>query len=93
MAKPKKRKRQLELAVQDPRPVPAADAPTRVEDAPTVRRPVAGRPSLTAAGTVSPLVSFRVSSGLREAALRRAAAEGRTVSDVARDALERYLRR
>ena len=93
MAKAKKRKRLLDQAAEDPRSVPAADAVISVEDAPTARRAVAGRPSLTAAGKISPLVSFRVSSQLREAALRRAAAEGRTVSDLARDALERYLRR
>lgn len=50
-----------------------------------------GRPSLTAPGAHSPHVSFRVSEHLRDAAEKRAAAEGKRVSQLAREALERYL--
>lgn len=50
-----------------------------------------GRPSLTGAGQRSPAVSFRVSTRTRELAEQRAAAEGKTVSQIAREALERYI--
>ena len=49
-----------------------------------------GRPSLDGNGT-SPRVSFRVPSGLYKAAAQRAIEEERTVSAVAREALESYL--
>ncbi len=49
-----------------------------------------GRPSLSG-GQNSPQVTFRVPSQLRAKADLRAAREGRTVSEIARDALERYL--
>lgn len=52
----------------------------------------AGRPSLGAAGVHSPRVSFRVPEQVRRRAEERAAQEGRSVSEVAREALERYLR-
>lgn len=48
-----------------------------------------GRPPLDA-GT-SPQVTFRLPEGLRRAADERAAREGKTVSEVAREALERHL--
>ncbi len=41
---------------------------------------------------VSPRVSFRISSRLYEAARERAAREGRSLSDLMRDAVERYVR-
>lgn len=50
-----------------------------------------GRPSLTGAGQRSPAVSFRVSIRTRQLAEQRAAAEGKTVSQIAREALERYI--
>lgn len=50
-----------------------------------------GRPSLSSPGERSPQVSFRVPAKIRAAAVRRAEREGKTVSEVARDALERYL--
>lgn len=50
-----------------------------------------GRPSLTSPGERSPQVSFRVPVKIRAAAVRRAEREGKTVSEVARDALERDL--
>ena len=53
-------------------------------------RPVhVGRPSLDSG--VSPRVSFRASRKLYEAARERAAQEGRSVSELARDAVERYV--
>ncbi len=52
-------------------------------------RPV-GRPSLDGNGT-SPRVSFRVPRELYDAAAERAIAEETTVSEIAREALEKYL--
>jgi predicted HicB family RNase H-like nuclease len=49
-----------------------------------------GRPSLGQAGQ-SPRVSFRASPKLFKAAWKRADAEGRSLSSLAREALERYL--
>jgi hypothetical protein len=53
------------------------------------KRPV-GRPSLDGSGT-SPRVSFRVPRELYDAAAERAIEEERTVSALAREALEKYL--
>jgi hypothetical protein len=39
----------------------------------------------------SPHITFRLTEAARDKAVERAAADGRTVSDLARDALERYL--
>jgi hypothetical protein len=55
----------------------------------TRKRPV-GRPSLDGSGT-SPRVEFRVPRGLYAAAAERAIEEERTVSAIAREALEKYL--
>ena len=55
------------------------------------RNLVPGRKSLTGAGVHSPRVQFRVPEALRAAAERRAAEEGVSVSELAREALERYL--
>ena len=52
----------------------------------------AGRPSLTGQSEESPQVSFRVSQAVREKAQREAAKQGTTVSALAREALESYLR-
>src|SRR6058998_2228187 len=49
-----------------------------------------GRPSLGAAGE-SPRVSFRAPPKLYKAAWKRADKEGRSLSSLAREALERYL--
>jgi predicted HicB family RNase H-like nuclease len=49
-----------------------------------------GRPSLSEAGR-SPRVSFRVPMDLYSAAWKRADKEGRSLSSLAREALERYL--
>lgn len=79
----------VDLDVEDVR-----DSQGRRIDAEYVDRVVAravGRPSLTGVGRRSPHVSFRVSESTRAAAEARAAAEGKTVSQVAREALERYV--
>ncbi|TCK25220.1 ribbon-helix-helix protein, CopG family [Pseudonocardia endophytica] len=51
-----------------------------------------GRPALGEVGRHSPRVSFRVPEQVRRQAEQRAVTEGRSVSEIARDALERYLR-
>jgi hypothetical protein len=48
-----------------------------------------GRPSL--AEGESPRISYRVAPALFDRAKKRAKAEGRTVSEVAREALQRYV--
>lgn len=50
-----------------------------------------GRPSLTGDSGHSPRVSFRLSDETRARAERVAQAEGKSVSQLAREALERYL--
>lgn len=59
------------------------------EEALQIARP--GRPPLGAIGQASPRVSFRVPEQTRRRAEQRARVEGRSVSEVAREALERYL--
>ena len=53
-------------------------------------REVVGRPSLSGRGT-SPRVSFRISPELADALERKAAEEEKTVSEVAREAIARYV--
>ena len=55
------------------------------------RRRRVGRPSLGGHGA-SPRVSFRTTPELYRAAQRRAKQEGRTVSDLAREAVARYVK-
>jgi hypothetical protein len=55
-----------------------------------VERRHVGRPSLSTEGR-SPRVSCRVPMDLYEAAWKRADKEGRSLSSLAREALERYL--
>ncbi len=50
-----------------------------------------GRPSLSGAPSRSPQIAFRVPAERRERAARVAAAEGKTVSQLAREALEQRL--
>jgi predicted DNA-binding protein len=50
-----------------------------------------GRPSLAGGPSHSPQVSFRAPAELRVRAEERAAREGKTVSQLAREALERLL--
>lgn len=54
------------------------------------RRLPVGRPSLNGNG-ISPRVSFRIPAELYEAVQMRANKERRTVSDITREALEKYL--
>jgi|SRR5215831_9048821 len=54
-------------------------------------RRAAGRPSLTGPGKHSPQVSARVPPELRDAAERQAKREGKSVSQLIRELLERYL--
>ncbi|OLT40713.1 hypothetical protein BJF85_05500 [Saccharomonospora sp. CUA-673] len=61
------------------------------EDA--VRRARGGRPSLTGGGKRSPQIAFRVPESLAERAAEEARREGKTVSQLGRDALEDYLDR
>ncbi|MBI2756288.1 MAG: CopG family transcriptional regulator [Chloroflexi bacterium] len=53
------------------------------------RRERVGRPSLESG--VSPRVSFRTSQSLYEAARARAASQGRSISALAREAMEQLL--
>lgn len=55
-----------------------------------IERRYVGRPSLGAAGH-SPRVSFRVPPDLYKAAWARADKEGRSLSDLAREAFGRYM--
>lgn len=50
-----------------------------------------GRPSLTGEKEASPQVTFRLTPELRARADAEAARQGRRLSDIAREALERYL--
>ena len=59
-------------------------------DLATARPRRVGRPSLGSAGT-SPRVSFRTTPELYQAAKHRATKEGRTISDLAREAVDRYV--
>ena len=52
----------------------------------------AGRPSLTGASAVSPRVSFRVTPEVRDRAAAIATEEGKTISELAREALEARVR-
>lgn len=59
-------------------------------DPATLERRYVGRPSLGPNG-LSPRVSFRVSPDLHKAAWARADKEGRSLSDLAREAFTRYM--
>lgn len=59
----------------------------------TVRYPQRGRPSLTGRPAKSPTVGFRVTPELRSRAEVAAARKGISVSELARKALEDYLRK
>ena len=52
-----------------------------------------GRPSLTGQSTPSPQVTFRLPPELRAEAAELAARDGKRVSEVARQALEEYVKR
>jgi len=68
----------------------AAEA-ERGYDLTKAKRQRVGRPSLGGGG-VSPRMSFRATPELYQAAQARAEREGRSVSDLAREALARYVR-
>jgi len=55
------------------------------------RNLIPGRKSLTGGAVHSPRVQFRVPADLQAKAEERAKREGKTVSKLAREALERYL--
>ena len=55
------------------------------------RNLVPGRKSLSGGSVHSPRVQFRVPEAIRERAEQRAAAEGKSLSALAREALEHYL--
>lgn len=59
-------------------------------DPSTLRRRYVGRPSLGPNG-LSPRVSFRVPPDLHKAAWARADKEGRSLSELAREAFERFM--
>jgi predicted HicB family RNase H-like nuclease len=68
----------------------AAEA-ERGYDLSKAKRQRVGRPSLGGLGA-SPRVSFRASRELYDAATQRARKEGRSVSELARDAVARYVK-
>jgi predicted HicB family RNase H-like nuclease len=51
-------------------------------------RRVAGRPSLSGNAEASPQIAFRVAADVRDRAAKVAAREGKTISQLAREALE-----
>ena len=68
----------------------AEDFEKNPPDLSTWERRYVGRPSLGPNG-LSPRVSFRVPSDLHKAAWARADKEGRSLSDLAREAFTRYM--
>ncbi len=50
-----------------------------------------GRPSLSGQATASPQIAFRVAPAVRDRAAELAAAEGKTISELAREALEHRI--
>lgn len=68
----------------------AEDFEKNPPDLSTWKRRYVGRPSLGASGH-SPRVSFRVPPDLYKAAWARADKEGRSLSDLAREAFNRYM--
>ncbi len=57
-----------------------------------LRPQIVGRPSLGETG-VSPRITFRAPADLHSAAQRRADEEGKSISELARDALREYVER
>lgn len=54
-------------------------------------RPTAGRPSLSGQPAASPQISSRVAPAVRDRASEIAAREGKTISELAREALEQRV--
>jgi Ribbon-helix-helix protein, copG family len=69
-----------------------ADEAKRGYDLSKARRRRVGRPSLAGHGK-SPRMSFRTTPDLYRAVQKRAKEEGRSVSDLAREAVARYVKR
>jgi hypothetical protein len=67
-----------------------ADEAERGYDLSKAKRQFVGRPSLSGNGT-SPRMSFRITPELYLAMEKRAEKEGRSVSDLAREAVARYV--
>lgn len=67
-----------------------ADEAERGYDLSKAKRRRVGRPSLAGQGA-SPRMSFRTTPDLYRAAQKRARKEGRSVSDLAREAVARYV--
>lgn len=64
---------------------------TRAEAIVNQGRHAGGRPSLSGTPSRSPQIAFRVPAEVRDRAVRTAAEEGKTVSQLAREALEARL--
>jgi hypothetical protein len=79
--------------VRDSRGRRVTNAYAEAAAADALRRAGRGRPALTGGrpGAGSPQVTFRLPAKLKAEAERRAQAEGKKVSQLAREALERYL--
>lgn len=67
-----------------------ADEAERGYDLSKAKRRFVGRPSLSGNGT-SPRMSFRITPALYLAMEERAEKEGRSISDLAREAVARYV--
>jgi hypothetical protein len=63
----------------------------KIADRAHAKRAKAGRPSLSGKPAKSPQLGVRVPAATRAKLERRAAREGKNVSDVVRDAIERYI--
>jgi hypothetical protein len=68
-----------------------ADEAERGYDLSKAKRRLVGRPSLSGSGA-SPRMSFRTTPELYRAAQKQAEEEGRSISDLAREAVSRYVR-
>jgi hypothetical protein len=69
----------------------AAEAERGYDLSKGVRERVTGRPALGGGKGISPRIAFRAGPDVFEATQARARAEGRSVSELARDAMEQYL--
>jgi hypothetical protein len=76
-----------DLRLADGTRLTPAVAESVVEEA----RRAGGRPSLSGTAAHSPQIAFRVPAAVRDRAVRVAAEEGKTVSQLAREALEERL--
>lgn len=89
MAKRKRSSDDVDLAHEDIRLPDGTRLTDEVADAivQDVQRRV-GRPSLTGEAAISPRVTFRLTPAMRDRAAQIAEREGKTVSQLAREALE-----